>query len=165
MRRRWPFTRRWAWWCIRVIINSITPPVNGEPADFGTLARLGNEGVLIAMADSTRVESPGYTPSERVLNDTFDKLFANGVRTYHLATFASLLSRVQQVIDTAPSGMSERMTGVARINADQAMILVGDARPGPSRSPGCQLQMMATGLRETGGCLPRESRMPGGTRR
>jgi len=58
-----------AWWCIRVIINSITPRQWGA-ADFGTLARLGNEGVLIAMADSTRVESPGYTPSERVLNDT-----------------------------------------------------------------------------------------------
>ena len=76
-------------------------PVNGEPADFGNLARLGNEGVLIAMADSTRVESPGYTPSERVINDSFDKLFANASGRIILATFASLLSRVQQVIDTA----------------------------------------------------------------
>ncbi len=76
-------------------------PVNGEPADFGTLARLGNEGVLVAMGDSTRIESPGYTPSERVLNDSFDKLFANAPGRVILATFASLLSRVQQVIDTA----------------------------------------------------------------
>jgi len=76
-------------------------PVNGEAADFGALARLGNEGVLVAMADSTRIESPGYTPSERVLNDSFDKLFANAPGRIILATFASLLSRVQQVIDTA----------------------------------------------------------------
>lgn len=76
-------------------------PVNGEPADFGTLARLGNDGVLVAMGDSTRIESPGYTPSERVINDSFDKLFANAPGRIIIATFASLLSRVQQVIDTA----------------------------------------------------------------
>ena len=76
-------------------------PVNGEPADFGTLARLGNEGVLVMMGDSTRIESPGYTPSERVINDSFDKIFANAPGRIILATFASLLSRVQQVIDTA----------------------------------------------------------------
>lgn len=76
-------------------------PVNGAPADFGTLARLGNEGVLVMMGDSTRIESPGYTPSERVINDSFDKLFANAPGRIILATFASLLSRVQQVIDTA----------------------------------------------------------------
>jgi ribonuclease J len=76
-------------------------PVNGAPADFGALARLGNEGVLVAMGDSTRIESPGYTPSERVINDSFDKLFANAPGRIILATFASLLSRVQQVIDTA----------------------------------------------------------------
>ena len=76
-------------------------PVNGAPADFGTLARLGNEGVLVAMGDSTRIESPGYTPSERVINDSFDKIFANAPGRVIIATFASLLSRVQQVVDTA----------------------------------------------------------------
>ena len=53
------------------------------------------------MGDSTRVESPGYTPSERVINDSFDKIFANAPGRVIIATFASLLSRVQQVIDTA----------------------------------------------------------------
>src|SRR6266700_3573952 len=38
-------------------------PIDGHPADFGTLARIGNEGVLVMMGDSTRVETPGYTPS------------------------------------------------------------------------------------------------------
>ncbi len=76
-------------------------PVDGKPADFGTIARIGNEGVLVMMGDSTRVESPGYTPSERVINDSFDKIFANAPGRIMLATFASLISRVQQVVDTA----------------------------------------------------------------
>jgi ribonuclease J len=76
-------------------------PTDGQPADFGTLARLGNEGVLVMMGDSTRVETPGYTPSERVINDSFDKIFANAPGRVIIATFASLLSRVQQVVHTA----------------------------------------------------------------
>ena len=76
-------------------------PTDGRPADFGTLARIGNQGVLIMMGDSTRVETPGYTPSERVINDSFDKLFANAPGRVIIATFASLLSRVQQIVDTA----------------------------------------------------------------
>ena len=76
-------------------------PVDGMPADLGTLGRIGNEGVLVMMGDSTRVESPGYTPSERVINDSFDKIFANASGRILIATFASLISRVQQVIDTA----------------------------------------------------------------
>ncbi len=76
-------------------------PIDGKPADFGTLGRIGNEGVLVMMGDSTRVESAGYTPSERVINDSFDKIFANAEGRILLATFASLISRVQQVVDTA----------------------------------------------------------------
>ncbi|HEX4208141.1 MAG TPA: ribonuclease J [Ktedonobacteraceae bacterium] len=76
-------------------------PVDGKPADVGAIARIGNEGVLVMMGDSTRVESPGYTPSERVINDSFDQIFANAPGRILLATFASLISRVQQVIDTA----------------------------------------------------------------
>ncbi|HLG76614.1 MAG TPA: ribonuclease J, partial [Ktedonobacteraceae bacterium] len=76
-------------------------PVDGKPADLGALGHIGNEGVLVMMGDSTRVESPGYTPSERVINDSLDKIFANAPGRILLATFASLISRVQQVIDTA----------------------------------------------------------------
>ena len=76
-------------------------PIDGKPADFGKLGSLGNEGVLLMMGDSTRIESPGYTPSERVINDSFDKIFANAPGRIMLATFASLISRVQQVADTA----------------------------------------------------------------
>ena len=75
--------------------------MDGKPADIGMLARIGNEGVLVMMGDSTRVESAGYTPSERVLNDSFDKLFANAPGRIMIATFSSLISRVQQVVDVA----------------------------------------------------------------
>ncbi len=76
-------------------------PVDGRPADLGKLAVVGQEGVLVLLGDSTRAESPGHTPSERVLNDTFDKLFANASGRIIVATFASLISRIQQVVDTA----------------------------------------------------------------
>ncbi|GHO88354.1 ribonuclease J [Dictyobacter formicarum] len=76
-------------------------PVDGKPADLGLLGKIGNDGVLVMMGDSTRVESPGYTPSERVINDSFDKIFANAPGRILIATFASLISRVQQVLDTA----------------------------------------------------------------
>jgi len=76
-------------------------PTSGRPADLGTIGRIGNEGVLLMMGDSTRVESAGFTPSESVINDSFDKLFANAPGRILIATFASLLSRVQLVIDTA----------------------------------------------------------------
>ncbi|HET9919671.1 MAG TPA: ribonuclease J [Ktedonobacteraceae bacterium] len=76
-------------------------PIDGKPADLGTLARIGNQGVLVMMGDSTRVETPGFTPSERVINESLDKIFANAPGRILLATFASLISRVQQVVDTA----------------------------------------------------------------
>jgi ribonuclease J len=76
-------------------------PVDGKAADIGTLGRIGNEGVLVMMGDSTRVESPGFTPSERVINESLDKIFADAPGRIIIATFASLISRVQQVIDTA----------------------------------------------------------------
>jgi ribonuclease J len=101
-------------------------PVDGKPADLGTLGRLGNEGVLLMMGDSTRVESPGYTPSERVINDSFDKIFANAPGRVIVATFASLISRVQQVVDTA--ARYERvvaLTGRSMINNVQMAIELG----------------------------------------
>ncbi len=76
-------------------------PTSGRPADLGSIGRIGNEGVLLMMGDSTRVESAGFTPSESVINDSFDKIFANAPGRILIATFASLLSRVQLVIDTA----------------------------------------------------------------
>ncbi len=101
-------------------------PVDGKPADFGALGRLGNEGVLLMMGDSTRVETPGYTPSERVINDSFDKIFANAPGRIMLATFASLISRVQQVIDaSARYDRFVALVGRSMINNVQMAIELG----------------------------------------
>lgn len=69
--------------------------------DLAGLAQLGGEGVSLLMADSTGAERPGFTPPERVVEDTFERIFAEAPGRVIVATFASLLSRVQQVIDVS----------------------------------------------------------------
>jgi ribonuclease J len=76
-------------------------PVDGRPTDMAKLAELGNRGVALMLCDSTRVDSPGYTPSERSLYDTFDLLFTTARGRLIFTTFASNISRIQQIIDTA----------------------------------------------------------------
>ncbi len=76
-------------------------PIEGRTTDLSELARLANEGVVLLLSDSTNAESPGYTASERELVSTFDQAFASAQGRIIVATFASLLSRVQLVIETA----------------------------------------------------------------
>lgn len=76
-------------------------PVHGQPADFATLARLGSRGVLALLSDSTNAESPGFTPSERSVEPAFDEIFRTAQGRIIVASFASLLSRIQQVVDCA----------------------------------------------------------------
>jgi len=76
-------------------------PVDGLPADFARLAELGREGVLLLLSDSTYAEVPGYTPSELVVGRTLHHLMAEAPGRVIIATFASLISRIQQVIDAS----------------------------------------------------------------
>ncbi len=76
-------------------------PVDGQPTDFGKLAELGSKGVLALLSDCVHVESVGHTPSERVVGQTLDRIFGEAPGRIIVATFASLISRVQQVIDAA----------------------------------------------------------------
>jgi len=76
-------------------------PVMGEPTDLPRWAELGNQGVLLLLSDSTYAESPGYTPSEQVVGEALDRIMATAPGRVIVATFASLISRVQQVIDAA----------------------------------------------------------------
>ena len=76
-------------------------PVSGQPTDVSRLAQLGKQGVLLLLADSTYAEMPGYTPSEKVVGDTLDQVIADAPGRVIIATFSSLVSRVQQVIDAA----------------------------------------------------------------
>ena len=76
-------------------------PVSGEPTNFGRLATLGAKGVLLLLSDSTYAELPGYTPSERVVSETLDRIVSEAKGRVIVTTFASLISRVQQVLDVA----------------------------------------------------------------
>ncbi|MDY3051833.1 MAG: ribonuclease J [Ndongobacter sp.] len=73
-------------------------PIDGQPTDIHRLAELGKEGVLCMFADSTNVERPGFTMSERKVGETFTELFSRAKDRIIVATFASNLHRVQQVI-------------------------------------------------------------------
>ena len=77
-------------------------PVFGETIDLQRYAELGKKGVLALMADSTNVERPGFTPSEKKVGRTFDMLFSeNRNSRLIIATFASNVDRVQQIINSA----------------------------------------------------------------
>ncbi len=76
-------------------------PVSGAPTDLSRLARLGSEGVLLLLSDSTYSELPGYTPSERVVGEALDRIMSEAPGRVIITTFSSLVSRIQQVIDSA----------------------------------------------------------------
>lgn len=77
-------------------------PVAGEPIDFKRIAEIGKEGVLLYMGESTNIERAGYTMSETVVGTTLDHLFSeNMTRRLIIATFASNVHRLQQIIDLA----------------------------------------------------------------
>lgn len=76
-------------------------PVDGEVIDFHRLAQWGEKGVLALLSDSTNVERPGYTMSERVVGQTFDETFRQASERIIVATFASNVHRLQQAIITA----------------------------------------------------------------
>jgi ribonuclease J len=76
-------------------------PVSGKPTNLSRLAQLGAQGVLLLLSDSTYAELPGYTPSERVVGETLDRVMAEAPGRVIVTTFSSLVSRIQQVIDSA----------------------------------------------------------------
>ncbi len=81
-----------------------TTPIDGEVIDLARIAKLGEKGVLCLLSDSTNAQRPGYTASERTVGESFARLFqkADGKRLI-VATFASNIHRVQQIIDVAKS--------------------------------------------------------------
>ena len=76
-------------------------PVDGRTMDLATLARYGSGGVLLLCSDSTYAEMPGYTTSERVVGEALDRAIADAPGRVMIATFASLIARMQQVVDAA----------------------------------------------------------------
>lgn len=76
-------------------------PMDGKLLDFGRLAELGNQGVLALLSDSTNAERKGFTMSESSVGEVFEKLFSNCAKRIVVATFASNVHRVQQIVNCA----------------------------------------------------------------
>lgn len=76
-------------------------PVDNWPSDYAKLAEFSERGVLALLSDSTNAERPGWTPSERVIEPALEKLFSEAPARIIIASFASLVSRMQQVANTA----------------------------------------------------------------
>ncbi|HYE22696.1 MAG TPA: ribonuclease J [Verrucomicrobiae bacterium] len=92
-------------------------PVDGRPTEFDKLAKFGGEGVALLMSDSTNAEKPGYSMSEKTLGDTIDRIMADAKGRVIFATFSTLVSRVQQVIDAAhKSNRKLVITGRSLVN-------------------------------------------------
>ncbi|HWS81321.1 MAG TPA: ribonuclease J [Rubrobacter sp.] len=85
-------------------------PIEGSPMDLGRLAELGKEGVLAYFGDSTNSERPGYVPSERIVGDTLNEVFESAKGRIIVASFASHIHRVSQVVEAAKK--HDRLVGV-----------------------------------------------------
>jgi ribonuclease J len=113
-------------------------PVDGRLTDFAKLAELGGRGVHVLLSDSTNSETDGQTPSEQVVAETFDRVFARAQGRIIVATFASNISRVQQVVDTARKhGRRVGIVGRSMINFSQQAAKLGylDCDPGEFLTP------------------------------
>ena len=103
-------------------------PINGEIADITRFSELGKKGVLLLMCESTNVERKGYTMSEQVVKETFESLFAaNPKRRLIIATFASNVYRIQQIINIAAKYKRKvAMSGRSMINVTEAAAKIGE---------------------------------------
>ncbi len=103
-----------------------TTPIVGEMIDLARLGELGKEGVLALMSDSTNVERKGYTMSERTVGEKFDSIFQSSKKRIIVATFASNVHRVQQIIDAAVrNGRKVAVSGRSMENIVEISILLG----------------------------------------
>lgn len=103
-----------------------TTPIVGEMIDLARLGELGNEGVLALMSDSTNVERPGYAMSEKTVGDKFEEIFANCKKRIIVATFASNVHRVQQIINAAAAnGRKVAVSGRSMENIVEISLLLG----------------------------------------
>ena len=103
-------------------------PVAGEPIDLSRIAEIGREGVKLLLCESTNVERPGYTMSETVVGTTLDHLFSeNANRRIIVATFASNVHRLQQIIDLAAKYRRKvALSGRSMLNVVDAATKIGE---------------------------------------
>ena len=105
-------------------------PVNGEVMDLNRISEIGKKGVLLLMADSTNIEIDGNTMSESVVKDTLDHVFsANAKRRLIIATFASNVHRLQQILDLAEKYRRKvAFSGRSMINIAEAASKIGELK-------------------------------------
>jgi len=96
-------------------------PIDGNIMDAGRLARIGDEGVLVLLCDSTNAEKRGFTPSESLVGESFDRIFATAPGRVIIAAFASNIHRVQQVYNIAHAH-GRRVAVVGRSMAENSRI-------------------------------------------
>ena len=101
-------------------------PIVGEMIDLTRLGELGNKGVLALLSDSTNVERPGYAMSERSVGEKFESIFKNCKKRIIVATFASNVHRVQQIINAAvANGRKVAVSGRSMENIVEISIMLG----------------------------------------
>ena len=105
-------------------------PVAGEPIDLKRIAELGKEGVLLCMCESTNIERTGYTMSETVVGTTLDHLFSENMnRRLIIATFASNVHRLQQIIDLAVKYRRKvALSGRSMFKVVEAAVKIGELK-------------------------------------
>lgn len=103
-------------------------PVAGAPIDLSEIAEYGKKGVLLYLGESTNIERPGYTMSEKVVGTTLEHLFAeNADRRLIVATFASNVHRLQQIIDIAVKYRRKvALSGRSMFNVVEAAVKIGE---------------------------------------
>ncbi len=101
-------------------------PVDGQAMDYQRIAELGNEGVLAFLSDSTNVERAGYSNSEKTVGESFDHIFRAAKERIVVATFASNVHRIQQVINAAVTyGRKVAITGRSMVNIAEVAQEIG----------------------------------------
>jgi ribonuclease J len=130
-------------------------PTDGQPTDVEKLTEFRDRGVLVLLSDSTNADQPGVTPSEAALNGVFQKIMEEAPGRVIIATFASLISRVQQVVDVAAQqGRKMAIAGKAMVEnarmarelgylriSEEMLVNLDEIRNLPPK----QLVIMATG--------------------
>lgn len=101
-------------------------PIEGKPMDLARLGELGKKGVLLLMCDSTNVERPGYTMSERTVGETLEEIFMDAKSRILVASFASNVHRVQQIINASYKfGRKVTVVGRSMVNVVKAATDLG----------------------------------------
>lgn len=101
-------------------------PIEGDPINLARMAELGKKGVLLLISDSTNVERPGYTMSEKTVGETFDSVFRGAGGRIIVASFASNIHRVQQIVNSATKyGRKVALVGRSMLNVVRTAVKLG----------------------------------------